>query len=298
MKYCVSSYSFAKAVKAGVMTEFNTIAKAKEMGFDAMEFSGLSVPEGGNILDVAKSYREEAARVGIEIVNFCASADMMAGSNGDLAAEVARVQKMVDVAATLGVKTMRQDPGWGRFPENWTDLQTFDAALPRIVQGLREITEYAQTKGIKTMIENHGYFVQESLRVEKLLNAVNHPNFGLLIDIGNFICADDDPAVAVGRLAPFALHVHIKDFHLKPGTLPWPGQGWNQSRGGNWWRGAIIGHGNVPVHQCIRTLLKYGYDGALSVEVEGMEDPLLGISIGLANIKRFVQLAQIIDQAQ
>ena len=32
------------------------------------------------------------------------------------------------------------------------------------------------------MVENHGYFAQDSDRVEKLINAVDHPNFGLLLD--------------------------------------------------------------------------------------------------------------------
>ena len=295
MKIGVSSYSYSKAVKAGRITEFEIIAKAKEMQFDCLEFSGLTVPEGGDILDVAKRYREEAERVGISINNFCTSADFIAGSNGDVEAEIARVQKFVDVAAALGCQTMRQDPAWGRFPESWKGLKTFDAALPQIAHGLTEVTRYAETKGIRTMCENHGQFCQEALRMERLLNAVNHPNFGLLLDIGNFICADDAPEESVGRLVPFAFHVHVKDFHLKPGTLPCPGRGWNQSRGGNWWRGAIIGHGNVPVAQCIRTIFRSGYQGALSVEFEGMEDPFLGIEIGRENILRYLTLAQTTD---
>ena len=60
------------------------------------------------------------------------------------------------------------------------------------------------------------------------------------------------------------------------------------SRGGNYLRGAIIGQGDVPVRQCINTLKRAGYDGVLSIEFEGMEDPLKGIRIGVDNLRRFI----------
>ncbi len=138
------------------------------------------------------------------------------------------------------------------------------------------------------MVENHGFFCQDSVRIEKLMCGVNHKNFGVLFDMGNFLCADDDPAKALGILAPYIFHCHAKDFHFKAGTVFNPGEGWFQSRAGNYLRGAIIGHGDVPLVQCIRLLKKMGYDGVLSIEFEGMEDNLTGLRIGLANLRRLV----------
>ena len=40
--------------------------------------------------------------------------------------------------------------------------------------------------------------------------------------------------------------------------------------------------------QCLRILRNNGYDGYLGVEFEGIEDSLLGLRIGLANLRRFV----------
>jgi len=130
--------------------------------------------------------------------------------------------------------------------------------------------------------------VQDSARVEKLINTVGHKNFGALIDIGNFMCADEDPAYAVGVLAPYANHVHAKDFHVKSGMSPNPGDGWFKSRGGNYLRGAIVGHGSIAVDQCIGILKAGGYDGYVSLEFEGLENPLVGTSLGLKYLKRFV----------
>ena len=38
----------------------------------------------------------------------------------------------------------------------------------------QRITEFAAERGIKTMVENHGFFCQDSVRVEKLVSGVAH----------------------------------------------------------------------------------------------------------------------------
>lgn len=291
MKIGVSSYSYSRLVRSGKMAQIEVVAKAAEMGFDVIEFTNFILPEGVDVATFAAEVREEAGRVGIEIAGYTVGADLLRGSGGDLEAEVARLKEQVDIAEILGAPRMRHD-ATGGFPPDHIGPRSFEAALPRLADGCRAVTEYAATKSIRTMVENHGYFCQDSIRVEKLVTAVNHPNFGVLIDMGNFICADDDPPTAVGRLMPYAFHCHAKDFHLKPGTGVHPGKGWNVSRGGNYWRGAIIGHGNVPVVQCLRVMKRNGYDGVLSIEFEGMEDVLTGVQIGHDNLRRFVRLVE------
>ncbi|MDD5704868.1 MAG: sugar phosphate isomerase/epimerase [Kiritimatiellae bacterium] len=287
MKIGVSSYSFSRLVHEGVMRQVDVISKAREMGFDVLEFSTIAVPKGRALADFAAELRQEAGRVGMPLVNYTIGADFLGGSGGDLKAEIERVRREVDVAAILGVPGMRHDASGG-FPAGHTGPKGFDDALPRLIEGCRAVTEYAAAKGIRTMVENHGYFCQDSDRVEKLINGVGHANFGALIDLGNFVCVDEDPGLAVGRLARYAFHAHAKDFHLKPGSAPHPGEGWNLSRGGNFWRGAIVGHGSVPLLQALRALKRTGYDGVLSIEFEGMEDVLQGIRIGQANLRRLV----------
>ncbi len=292
MQIGVSSYSFSRLVNSGAMKEIECIAKAKEMGFDVIEFSALHIPEGMDIMDYAVQLREEADRVGIPIANFTQGADLLSGSDGNVEAEIAKVKKLIDVAEILGAPGFRHDAAGGKFPEGWQGAKTFDTALPRIADACREITTYAKKKGIRTMVENHGFFSQDALRVEKLVTAVNDENFGVLIDIGNFACADDVVEKSVGILAPMAFHCHAKDFHVKSGMEPYPGDGWFMSRSGNWLRGAIIGHGSLPIIQQVRAIVKSGYDGVFSVEFEGMEDPLRGIEFGQKNLRRFVAMAQ------
>ncbi len=287
MKIGVSSYSFSRLVRSGVMSQLDVISKTKEMGFDVIEFSTLSLPEGETPLTFAPKVKEECDRVGIEIANYTIAGDFINGCNGDLDAEIERLKGEVDVAHILGSPGMRHDAAWG-FAEGYKGVPSFDAVLPRLAEGCRAVSVYAAEKGIKTMVENHGLFAQDSDRVEKLVTAVDHPNFGLLVDMGNFLCVDEAPEHAVGRLMPYAFHVHAKDFHVKSGNEPDPGNGWFTSRGGNYLRGSIIGHGEVPIVQCLKIMKAKGYDGVLSIEFEGMEEPLKGIEIGLENLRRYV----------
>ena len=290
MQIGVSSYSYSRLVRSGAMKQIEVIRAAKDGGFDVIEFSTILKPDNQTLAAFAEALREEARQVGIPIANYTIGADFLNGSNGDLKAEIERVKGEVDIAAILGAPGMRHD-ATGGYPAGAVGPRGFDDALPRLAEGCRAVTEYAATKGIRTMVENHGFFCQDSMRVEKLMNAVGHANFGALIDMGNFYCADEDAGQAVGRLARYASHAHAKDFHIKPGSSFHPGEGWFMSRGGNFLRGAIIGHGDVPLLQAVRALKRSGYDGVLSIEFEGMEDVLNGLRIGLANLRRLVEQA-------
>mgnify|MGYP006290716087 CR=1 FL=1 len=292
MKIGVSSYSFSKLVKEGQVNQLELIQKAKDMGFDIMEFSTLAVPEGESKLSFASKLREECERVGIEVGNYTIGADFLRGSGGDWKKEVERLKKELRIAKELGAPGMRHDATRG-FPENWKGAKGFGNALPILTNGCCAVTEFAQGLGIKTMVENHGFFFQDSDRVEMLINAVDHSNFGALIDMGNFLCVDEDPGKAMGKLMPYAFHVHAKDFHIKSGNLPDPGFGWLKTRGGNYLRGAIIGHGDVEILRCLKVMKKSEYQGVISIEFEGLEAPLEAIAIGLENLKYMINLAKI-----
>ena len=104
---------------------------------------------------------------------------------------------------------MRHDAAWG-FPKGKQGARGL--MMPsHPAEGCRLLQSFPRS-GIHTMVENHGYCAQDSDRVEKLINAVDHPNFGLLLDVGNFLCVDENPAQAVGKLLPYVFHVHVKDF--------------------------------------------------------------------------------------
>lgn len=277
MKICVSSYSFSQYVNSGKLNQLSVLDQAKELGFDGIEYA----TDKKTIEAYVPAIVERSHDLDMPIVCYLTGADFV---NRDFEAEVARVCEEVDIAAALGVKLMRHDTTWA-FPKG----ATFEDILPIIADGCRRVTEYAKTRGIRTMVENHGQLVQDSARVVALYRAINNENFSLLADMGNFMCADENSAVAMGNVLPYAAHVHAKDFIFKSGDGENPGEGFFGTRAGNYLRGTIVGHGVVPVVQCLKLVKRAGYDGWLSLEFEGMEDCITGCRVGLANLRRLCE---------
>ena len=234
--------------------------------------------------EYAKILRDEADKLGFPIVSFVFSSDLANGRNGrTVEEEIDYVKSMIDIAEILGAKVIRHDAisTLGKY-------KSFDAALPDLAKRISDISEYARTKQIKTSVENHGFICQDPERVEKLYNAVESDNFGLLCDIGNFLCADRNPEEAVAIVAPYTIFAHAKDFYVKSGFLKNPG-GHLETRASNYIKGTIIGHGDVPVYQILTAIKKSGYDGYVSLEFEGIEETKMAVEISAENLKRMIK---------
>lgn len=279
MKTGVSSYSFYQYVKDGRMDCEDVLCKAKEIGFDGVEFVDFNL-QRDNALEYAAKLKKKAEELGIEICCYSFGADLIKETDEECSRELERVKREIDIAAALGAKLIRHDTMF-----KLKRFRSFDLCIPFIARQCREISKYAEQYGIRTTVENHGTICQGSERVERLFNAVDYPNFGLLVDIGNFLCADEEPAHAVSVTAPYAFHAHIKDFKVyKHGEREVP-EGHFESRACNALVGKPAGYGDVPVAQCIDILKKTGYDGYLVLEYEGAEDCICGIQKGFDFIK-------------
>ena len=281
MKTSVSSYSFGGYF--GSLGYLGIIDKAKEIGFDGIEYT-----DGGYMAepDSAKKIKERCAELGLETVALAVGANFLAS---DLDGEIERLKKMVDYAAEVGFKMMRHAVAGG-YGSDKKHSRGYDNALPIIAKGVREVTAYAEQKGVRTMTENHGYFSQDAARVEKLINTVAHDNFGALVDMGNFMCADEDPSLSVSIMAPYAFHVHAKDFKKYPYGTVAP-ENAITTRACNKIVATAVGDGDIPVKLCIAILKRAGYDGYVSVEFEGAEDCITAITRGKARLDEYIKEA-------
>jgi sugar phosphate isomerase/epimerase len=162
--------------------------------------------------------------------------------------------------------------------------------LPQIVKACREVSAYAKNHGIECLYEEQGYVFNGISDFGKLISAIC--GCGIVLDTGNILFADEQIAPFAGKYANRVAHVHVKDYIVKPGNGQCPGRDWYLSRGGNYIRGTVIGHGVVDFVQTFRVLMTTGYDGYYSLEFDGPEDPLYAAETGLENIRYYIHQAK------
>ena len=278
MKIGVSSYSFSKYMKQTGCDLKEICCLAKGMGFEAIEYTTIKSEDP---VSYAKELCALCKNLGLEISAYAVGMNLL---KGDREENVAELMRCVDVASALGAPVMRHDI-CSALPEG----MTWEEAIPEMAPMIRRVTEYAAEKGIRTCSENHGFIFQDSHRVEKVICAVDHENYRWLLDIGNFLCADELPTDAIVRALPYTVHVHVKDFLYRKteGLLALP-QGFFKTRNGNLLRGTVLGHGDVPVAACIKAIREYGYDGTVSLEFEGAEENLTALRLSYAYMKELI----------
>ncbi|MBP1988619.1 sugar phosphate isomerase/epimerase family protein [Paenibacillus eucommiae] len=283
MKWGISSNSLGQALAAGQMTLLDMVEWTKEAGGEHIEI----VPSGYKLTDTpgqVQALRRKAEEVGIDISNYTVAANFVQPDEAAWEQEILRVKGEVDVAAELGVKLMRHDVAWR--PPGECSIVQFQEDLPKLAEACRRIADYAAQFGITTSVENHGYYMQASERIESLIHAVERSNFRTTMDTGNFICVDESPVKGVRNNIQLASMIHLKDFYIRSRHRN-PGAGFFfQTSGGNYLRGAIVGQGDIDIPEILGIIKASGYDGYISIEFEGIEDCRTGVKASLDNVKQ------------
>ncbi|NOY75130.1 MAG: sugar phosphate isomerase/epimerase [Kiritimatiellaeota bacterium] len=283
MKVGLSTYSLSKSIRAGKMDVLAAVRWIAENGGEFVELS----PSGYDLTDnphLAEAIVKEASTCGMDIASYTIGANFIQETEDSYEKEIERVIAQVDIGGALGVKRMRHDAG--NRPISESTIENLEKDLPKLADACRRIADHAKQYGITTSVENHGYHMQGSERVQRLVLAVDRDNFRTTMDIGNFLCVDEDPVSAVKNNVSFASMIHFKDFYTRDESRGMGEEGWFQSSHGKCLRGAIVGHGDIDIPAVLKVIKDFGYDGYISIEFEGMEDCELGSRIGMANVKR------------
>ena len=125
----------------------------------------------------------------------------------------------------------------------------------RIIEALQGAVEKAATAGVKIGLENeHACNIATASESAQVLDAIRHPNFGLVWDPANCYIAGEVPYPdGYGRLAADRiLHVHAKDGVLPPGSDRM-----------NW---GDVGAGEVDWTGQLSAMVRDGYAGMVSLE--------------------------------
>ena len=163
---------------------------------------------------------------------------------------VAHIESVVKQCAALGGKVVYLVPGKDDNP----------ATLSRYARSLEQAAEEAAAHGVRLCIEHFpGTALPTASATLEFINAIDHPNLGLLFDIGHVQLTREDPAEVI-RAAGSRLHyVHLDD---------------NDGHGDLHWAlldGVLT---TETLRDTFSALQEIGYTGAVSLELNpSLDDP-------------------------
>ncbi len=293
MKVGLSSYSLTGALSTGEMDILGAMDWTKENGGEFIEV----VPYPFEVKDeLAAQIKQKSEAIGLPVSQYSVPGNVLKETEKEYNDEVDRLKSEIDKANKMGAKIVRHD--LASIPDyDYATTANFEKWIGRIIEAAKEIALYAKKYGITTSIENHGIFVNRCENVIRIVEGVGEDNFGLTLDIGNFICVDEDPEASVRRCMPYAKSVHFKDFVIKNRFAM--GEYveflkncgcFGATRMGNMFRGAIVGMGSLDMRAVADAVKSSGYDGNVTVEFEGLEECKFASRLAMASTRALLGL--------
>lgn len=184
-KLSLAQWSIHKPIQNGTMDPLDFAEFAKKLGFTGLEYvdqlytmdETLSFRDG--VMKLATAWKEKSDAAGMEnVLVMIDSAGELADPDEAKRKEAVEMHKVwVDAAELLDAKSLRV---------NLFGLTEVNAWHAASVSSLKELCEYAATKNINVLVENHAQLSNDASLVVKVMEAVNMENCGTLPDFGNF----------------------------------------------------------------------------------------------------------------
>lgn len=270
-KICFYSPPFPR-----VKSYYDMIDIAAQYGLNA--FEGLSIMEFAQPdIEEAKKIREYADSKNVTCPCLSAFVRFAHGKEN-----VERLKRYADVAKILGSPYLHHTIV-GEFADPGKVLPCKDELFADGIHAVREVYDYAESIGIKTIFEEQGYIFNGIKGFGEFLDNVRR-DVGVVADFANIYEAGDDFLDFLSAFKDKVVHAHIKDVSLSA-TNP-NGTGL-KTLGGKFMYEARVGEGVVNFKEAMRILDDIGYNGYYALEYSAKDDNSPDISNALNYIESF-----------
>jgi len=274
-KLAVFPKAFMQALcKDGSMTVSQWIEMAAKLNVDGLEWYA-------GFLEMKKEtnwplFRKQVEDHGKVIPMMCCSPDFTHPDAAFRAKEIAKQKKWIDMTHVLGGTYCRVLSGQRR-PE-----LSIEEGVNFAAECIEACLPYAQKLGITLILENHykddfweyPEFAQKMDVFCKLVDKINHPNFGVNYDPSNTYLAGEDPLDLLYRVSSRVVTMHASDRFLKEGTIA----DLRNEEGGAVGYAKRLSHGEIgkglnDYNAIFSELKRVGFTGWISIEdgMDGME---------------------------
>jgi sugar phosphate isomerase/epimerase len=223
LKVSCNAYSFAKLLNDKLrgrgegMSLFDLADFCAKVGFDAFDptgyyfpgysATGTEVPPDKFIFELKRKAFDLGLGIsGTGVGNNFTVADQAARAN-----DVARIKKWVEVAAKLGAPVVRVFADTQMRAQTWETVSkgaTRGQVEEWIARDIRTCAEHAANFGVIIGVQNHGDFIKTADNLVSLIQRVDSPWCGAIVDTGYFKA--DDPYAEMAKAAPWAVNWQVK----------------------------------------------------------------------------------------
>ncbi|MEW6354856.1 MAG: sugar phosphate isomerase/epimerase family protein [Planctomycetota bacterium] len=257
--------------------------EAGKIGYDAIE---IMVGFGGNHLDVicAPDQAREIGRMArgnslaICLIYTTLGGPILAGDE-QRRKDLDAVDRFLDIGDAMGCKMLKVTAG------RLKDSAYKDDEARIVADWLGAACDRAARHDARIVAEIHfGQYCETVAMARKIIDLVDRPNFGVIHDAGNLhITGDIYGEDSVEVLGDRIFHVHIKDMvHAAADDAAA-----HDYKAGRFKR-ALLNEGDVDHLPLFRGLKKIGYDGYLSCEASGGDDPVAVARHEFAEMKKLL----------
>lgn len=236
-------------------------------------------------------FRSRVEDRGLSIPMMCCSPDFTHPDPAFRADQVERQKRWIDMTAVLGGGYCRVLSGQRR------PTLTVEEGVRFAAECIHACLPYASACGVTLILENHykddfweyPEFAQKREVFCALVDAVQHPSFGVNFDPSNAILAGEDPMDLLRRVAARVVTMHASDRYLAEGTLEDLRREEEGSVGyAKRLRHGEIGRGLNDYDAIFTELRSAGFDGWISIEdgVDGMDQLERSVAFLRAGIRR------------
>jgi sugar phosphate isomerase/epimerase len=172
-------------------------------------FPGYPQPPADSYVSRVKKFVHDR---GIVISGTGVKNDFVAAERATRVAGVNLTKVWIEVAARLGAPVVRVFAGPTGTVRDWREAA---GGAPRadvekwMAEDLRSCAEYGEKHGVLVAVQNHGDFLNSGPEHLSLLERVDHPWCGALVDTGKYLTVD--PYADIAMMVPHAVNWQVKE---------------------------------------------------------------------------------------
>tara|TARA_B100001146_G_scaffold223604_1_gene238693 strand:+ start:1530 stop:2444 length:915 start_codon:yes stop_codon:yes gene_type:complete len=269
-KFAIATYSYWHFREPKVTVQ-QVIDHASNLGVDGVDV--LHVQMDNESPEYIRSLRDRAQDKNIELICLSIHQDFVDPDKEKRNKNIDHTKKCIDIAHDLGISYIRLNSGRWNTIDSFDDLMANKGVEPILpgftendgfkwcIDSINECLPHAEQAGVVLALENHWGLTRTPEGLLRIVNSIDSPWLGVLMDTGNFL---EDPYEKLEEIAPQTVFVQAKTYY-----------------GGGEWYTLDLDYPRIA-----EILNKVEYKGYISLEFEGKEDANKGVPKSIEMLKK------------